>query len=992
MSQEKVYKYIAFISYRHLKPDSDVAQAIHTMIETFKIPKEHQSEQKYRVFRDREELTTKSLSGSLDEALRESKFLIVICSKQLPYSEWCNREVQTFKELHGVERIIPVLIEGEPHESFPKALLDDQDILAAELRPNEVMNSNFVGYKQLSETNPSKLDQLTKESLKLLKNEKYRIMAAILGITFGDLKQRDKERKQRQQLMISTVVSAALLIFGVFMFNAYRNENIAKRQTIQDKSQMMLDTSKSYLQEGDILKSLLVANQAIDAVDESMEAYPSLISQHYGLLNDSLNQNNPSMLTIVDTNNRFTFLDIHPDGTQFIAGLNNDSVGLWDIKTGSLIKSVSHHSLQVKLVDYSNGGDYFASGGFDDVLNVFDSKSLELISSIKTPGNIMLLMYSKDDKVINVIYDTMSEYVYQQYDSKNLTEIGSSIKLNNNIKRVVINPENTIMIVNYEFAKDDQSLIKYDLVNFRSIHNYPESISIVKDFDDNDTEMKNKYKDVRMSQDGKSVFTISDRKLIRIDIDSDKIMMELDADLYGENLISALTSDDQFIYLVNGKSIRKFNLETTELILDLFTDTETITDIKLSKDNQVLLFNTQGGEIGVLKEDKRVEMVQNDLPLNSEYVYITKDGSHGLALSLLNQDIKIVELNPQTNSIELDGQIVGYSNNSEYYLIYKDETLTLMKSKTHEKVKEINDPILELRGGYLFDGHFFSITNDGHYLMNISRDTQDPFIYVFDLETNKVIKQSDFGLSSFNLDFTSDSKHYFYNTSVNEIMLVSIEDAQEQSIIIQPGFVRGLMVSDDNENLVVSYTEGNSIIYKISDSTIIGEVSGQVIHISKDEGGIHLLSIYNNLATWTTNFEVTKELNLDSRRAEGGFTLSDINRFNENSNTLLSQKSIDDHHYTFLIDLNSGDLIKSFTTLNTSFKSKAFQDRSGNQLILDNYVTFIAKGELSFDGLGNDYDFNAMIVAYQIDEYEALVEKAKNKIENVELNDGNLKD
>ena len=102
MTEQKNYKYKAFISYRHIQPDASIAQAVHTMVETFKVPKELQIDGKqlpFRVFRDREELTTSSLDDSIDEALKSSEYLIVICSKRLPQSSWCNREVEQFIKL-----------------------------------------------------------------------------------------------------------------------------------------------------------------------------------------------------------------------------------------------------------------------------------------------------------------------------------------------------------------------------------------------------------------------------------------------------------------------------------------------------------------------------------------------------------------------------------------------------------------------------------------------------------------------------------------------------------------------------------------------------------------------------------------------------------------------------------------------------------------------------------------------------------------------------
>ena len=122
-NSERKYKYDAFISYRHTEPDFTIAKNLHSMIEKFKVPK-HLSEnssnetREFRVFRDREELSTKDLSTMIQEGLKESENLIVICSRRTPLSPWCRKEVQLFKEMHGSDNSIPELIEGTPDESF----------------------------------------------------------------------------------------------------------------------------------------------------------------------------------------------------------------------------------------------------------------------------------------------------------------------------------------------------------------------------------------------------------------------------------------------------------------------------------------------------------------------------------------------------------------------------------------------------------------------------------------------------------------------------------------------------------------------------------------------------------------------------------------------------------------------------------------------------------------------------------------------------------
>ena len=124
-------KYDAFISYRHLEKDMFVAKGIHKALETARIPgkirKLSGKKKIQRVFRDQEELPIGSdLGENIEEALRESEYLIVICSPQTKESVWVMKEIDTFIELHGRSNILAVLVEGEPEESFPEQIFPDQ--------------------------------------------------------------------------------------------------------------------------------------------------------------------------------------------------------------------------------------------------------------------------------------------------------------------------------------------------------------------------------------------------------------------------------------------------------------------------------------------------------------------------------------------------------------------------------------------------------------------------------------------------------------------------------------------------------------------------------------------------------------------------------------------------------------------------------------------------------------------------------------------------
>ena len=121
------FRYDAFISYRHTPQDRQWAQWLLESLETYKVPKSLVKQgfapRIQRIFRDEDELPTSAdLGENIRLALEASTYLIVICSKDTPESQWVNQEVQTFRDWGRHDRILALLVDGEPGESFPEVL------------------------------------------------------------------------------------------------------------------------------------------------------------------------------------------------------------------------------------------------------------------------------------------------------------------------------------------------------------------------------------------------------------------------------------------------------------------------------------------------------------------------------------------------------------------------------------------------------------------------------------------------------------------------------------------------------------------------------------------------------------------------------------------------------------------------------------------------------------------------------------------------------
>lgn len=78
-----------------------------------------------RFFRDRTDAAASpSLRAALDDALRASRDLIVLCSHEAAAPDcWVNKEIEGYRRLRPDGRILAIVLKGDPPRCFPPALL-----------------------------------------------------------------------------------------------------------------------------------------------------------------------------------------------------------------------------------------------------------------------------------------------------------------------------------------------------------------------------------------------------------------------------------------------------------------------------------------------------------------------------------------------------------------------------------------------------------------------------------------------------------------------------------------------------------------------------------------------------------------------------------------------------------------------------------------------------------------------------------------------------
>lgn len=271
------YKYAAFISYRHIPRDRGVAVAVQKAIETYRLPSgvavngalPYADRTLGKCFRDDDELAASdSLPDRISDALAASRTLIVVCSPDAAQSEWIAREIELFAQLHGRERIFAVLAEGE----------------SAEVMPALLRQKTFVGDDGVAETRRAEplAADLRPSSAKRVSDEKLRIIAAVAGCAFDDLRQRAAARKRNRAVAITAAALAVAALIGAFAWFAHVNHQNA----LVEESLRLAYESRELLSQGDRYGAIEAALSALPA-SEADDSRP-LVPEAQEALEDAL--------------------------------------------------------------------------------------------------------------------------------------------------------------------------------------------------------------------------------------------------------------------------------------------------------------------------------------------------------------------------------------------------------------------------------------------------------------------------------------------------------------------------------------------------------------------------------------------------------------------------------------------------------------------------------------------------------------------------------
>ena len=455
--EEEKYKYNAFISYRHTDLDRFVAENLHKLIETYKMPepvveKYHITDNNVRrIFRDQEELPLcTNLEDPIIDSLKKSEFLIVICSPRIKESMWCRKEIETFIKFHGRNNVLCVLIEGEPADSFPEEVMKHKE---------KVRNKDGKLVTKTVHSEPLAMDVRganQKEVYKRMKSEIVRIMAPLYKLDYDDIKRRHEERELQRKNRIFKTIAAASLAFAVYSFALFSRIAISSKQLKYDQSINVANEAHELLRKDDRVGAVEKAYQSITKYEGVKmpktskglyELTDSLGVYYFGDYFYPISQ--------LDTLGVVKHMKIDYYRRYLLSYDESGELVLWDIEKEKRMKTITDSKEDSYGMEPDNytfiGKDYYAYINKDKSILVYDYKGNEKAKiDIPIPLNASLKILGSNngkyfviscDNFVNegkiLVYDAETFKLISTYDIPKDNEVIDNIYFDKNEENVV---------------------------------------------------------------------------------------------------------------------------------------------------------------------------------------------------------------------------------------------------------------------------------------------------------------------------------------------------------------------------------------------------------------------------------------------------------------------------------------------------------------------------------------------------------------------------
>jgi WD40 repeat protein len=322
------FKYDAFISYS--RRDIVFARRFEETLNAWAPPRDLQVPQRrLRVFRDESDFTGPDYITSLENHLRTSAKLIVLCSPDSAGSKYVADEIRRFAEFRGAGNIIPVLVAGLPNnEAGPaddakRAFADD----LVRLLPIPLASD----YRDFD----AKSDKLTRGRFAAAWYKTLADLYADHGVDRAQVERRERKRETRRRRTIAgsgTVIGSALLALTVWALIS-RAEALARLYA--SEATLAFDGSGDGLVRATLLDVASLKSKRTAEGQIGLQTRLALLP-HVPIWTRRIEARGDAS----QGGGRNRALAFSPDGAMIAAGAANGHIDLLDATNGATLRSV----------------------------------------------------------------------------------------------------------------------------------------------------------------------------------------------------------------------------------------------------------------------------------------------------------------------------------------------------------------------------------------------------------------------------------------------------------------------------------------------------------------------------------------------------------------------------------------------------------------------------------------------------------------------------
>ncbi len=395
-------KYDVFISYS--RRDKAFTDELQKALARYTLPKQERSGQRHlRIFRDTEDLVGADYYQSIEQNLKSSAKLILICSPMSAKSQFVNDEVKNFAALNHPKNIIPLLLDGLPNNeakpgqedlrAFPPALCDALTLPLA------------ISYQgiNLKKNKPHKSPY---------DDSWYTMLASLLDIGRAELEQREQRRRRQQLTITLAVTSSIILVLAALAIYAFLQKNKADDQTVlatqqRDRANVAATIATSQKIAASALslkenKPDLAALLSVEAARRVAEVnQPDDLEVHNALL--STTHANSRMIALLHYPGRVVDVAFSPVEKVMASGSADGKICFWDVAKNQLLGTpLDGHKENVLSLAFSPDGKVLASSGSDSTIRFWDVTSRKPLGEPlkKHQTAVRRVIFSPDGKTL----------------------------------------------------------------------------------------------------------------------------------------------------------------------------------------------------------------------------------------------------------------------------------------------------------------------------------------------------------------------------------------------------------------------------------------------------------------------------------------------------------------------------------------------------------------------------------------------------------------